>query len=243
MIIIGSTALKHWFPDFKSEPKDLDYAVSNASLYRSAKGVEYLENPVILKYSKGKYLEPELLLTLKMSHLFYEINWDKHMFHVQFLLDKGVKYNKEVFDELVEYWKQTKPPVKRSDLNMSKEEFFTNAINYNESEHDDLHLLINPVPMYTKLLKEGEEVEICENKFVSLTYEEKLEVVREEVYVMAYERYKNLNFRQAHKIMLSKFIRQHAPIWMMLFAIENYKKLINPNINFIKTIENGLRKI
>ena len=243
MIIIGSTAMKHWYPDFNREPKDLDYAVNNSSLYNSTHEVEYLENPVICKHAKGKYLTPELLLTLKMSHLFYDINWSKHMFDSQFLIDKGVKYNKEIFDELVTYWKETKPLVRRSKLTMSKEDFFTNAVNYDENEHDDLHLLINPVPMYTRLLKEGEEVEICEKKFVSLTYDEKLDVIREEVYVMAYERYKHYNFRKAYRLMLDKFIKQHAPIWMMLFAIENYKSVIRPNINFIKTINNGLQSV
>jgi len=27
MILIGSSAIKHWYPDFKREPKDLDYIV------------------------------------------------------------------------------------------------------------------------------------------------------------------------------------------------------------------------
>lgn len=64
MIIIGSTAIKHWFPDFPREPKDVDYA-TNGDKVVSTREIEYLPNPVILKYTRGgRYLEPDLLLNV-----------------------------------------------------------------------------------------------------------------------------------------------------------------------------------
>jgi hypothetical protein len=250
MVTIGSTAIKHWYSDFKREPKDIDYAVEDSRKYKSSPQIEYLENPILYleKYRKywveadGRtYLNPEALLTLKMSHLFWDINWAKHMFDTQFLLGKGLKYDEELFFDLVEFWKEYHPKVRRSNLVMSKEEFFTNAINYNEHEHDFLHTLINPTPMYTRLLKDGAEVELDENKFHMLSFEERMEVVREEVYIMAYERFKNLHYIMAFKKMLDKFIRSHAPVYMAIFAIENYIKLLKPKFNYIKQIEDGLQ--
>jgi len=240
-IIIGSTAIKHWFPDFNREPKDLDYAYDGDKVI-STREIEYLPNPIILKYTRwDKYLEPDLLLTLKASHLILEINWAKHMFDCQFLLKKGCVIETEVFNELVEYWKTSHPKVKRSKLEMSKDDFFTNAINYDVNSHDDLHLLINPTPMYKKLLKEGCEVELDEEKFHILSKNEKLDVIREEVYVMGYERYAKLNYRLAYKRMLDKFTRTHAPTYMIPFIVENYIELLKPQFNFIDVIENGLK--
>jgi hypothetical protein len=97
--------------------------------------------------------------------------------------------------------------------------------------------------MYTKLLGDGEEVNLDENKFHPLTFEEKLEVVREEVYIMAYERFKKMHYIPAFKRMLDKFIMTHAPLYIALFAIENYKILLKPKINYIKQIEDGLQII
>lgn len=252
MIIIGSTAIKHFFEDFKRDPKDLDIAVENKSQKRSQPKIEYLENPILYKKQYLKYwefdggnyyLHPDALLTLKMSHLFWDTNWDKHMFDVQFLLDKGCKWDEKLLNDLVEFWKEYLPKIRRSDLVMSKEDFFTNAINYDEHEHDILHTLINPSPMYLKLLKDGQEVELDESKFYLLSFEEKLEVVREETYVMAYERYKKIHYIPAFKRMLDKFIMKHAPIYIAIFAIENYKTLLKPQINYIKQIEDGLQKV
>ena len=243
-LIIGSTALKHHYPEFNREPKDLDIAVLDSSKYQSSREVEYLENPVLFKYVEEgqKYIDPDMLLTLKMSHLFFDINWGKHMWDTQFLLKQGCKYDKDLLMELFEYWKEFHPRYRRSNLEMSKEDFFTNAINYDEHEHDYLHTLINPTPLYQSILVDGEEVEISEDKFNALPFETKLELVREEVYVMAYERYSEKHFLVAYDMMMRKFIRQHAPIWMFPFIVENYLKLTRAKFDFITTIKEGLTK-
>lgn len=125
---------------------------------------------------------------------------------------------------------------------MSKEDFFTNAVNKDVVEHDILHTFINPVPMYTRLLKDGAEVELDLSKFERMSYEDKLEVVREETYVMAYERFKNLYYKAAFKKMLKKCIIQHFPKEIAIFALTNYIELEIPKINFKNQIENGIKK-
>lgn len=241
-VIIGSTALKHWFPnDNVREPKDLDIVTDNIPEKRVA-GVEYLENPVLLKYQNSGYITPINLLTLKISHMFWDLNWKKHMWDIQFLLERGVKYDKNMLNELIEYWEENNPKVRRSNLKLKAEDFFTNAINKDEGEHDYLHTLINPVPMYTRLLKDGAEVELDENKWNNLTFEEKCDVVFEETAVMGYERYKNMYYKKGFEIQLNDNIIKHFPKYIAIFAILNYKTLITPKFNFIKTIEDGLQK-
>lgn len=246
MILIGSAAIKHWFKDFPREPKDTDYVVLKDKHYQSSPGIEYLNNKIIRDlYLEGDkcvstgILDANSLLTLKASHLFWDINWDKHLFDVQFLLKKGCEINTSLFWNLYEYWNSYHGKNKRSDLEMSKDSFFDNTVNYDSGEHDFTHTLLNPIPTYTKVLKDNQEVELDKNKWLSLPFEDKLNFIREEVMVMAYERYKYLNFQQAYSRMLKKFIINHTPLFSVLFIIENYIILHKPTLNYFKIIENG----
>jgi hypothetical protein len=188
-LIIGSTAIKHYFPDFSREPKDLD-VVSSEKIESNVR-VEYLDNPVITNYQATGYLKPNLLLTLKVSHLFWDINWEKHLYDIQFLFKKDCKLNLKLLEELTSFWNVRLPKIRRSRLNQSKEEFFTNAINDSTDEHDNRHKLLNSNPAYLQILKDNSEVEVDESKFLVLDFNEKVRVVFEETAVMAWERYSN----------------------------------------------------
>lgn len=237
MILIGSTAIKHHFPDFPREPKDLDYAVPTTK--SNIKGIEYLYNPVI----GGLFgiASPDMLYTLKVSHLIgWDINWDKHTFDAQFLKSKGAKLDLDLFNKLYQFWNSYHNENRRSDLDMTADEFFDNVVKC-EYDHDYLHTLLNPHPTFNYVLKDGAEVDVCEGKFNNLSFEQKCDLVIEEVMVMAYERYYKSGWMHAYTKMLKKFILSHAPIWEALFIIENYKSLHKPTFNYFKTIENGLK--
>lgn len=248
MLIIGSTAIKHHFKDFPREPNDLDLIVRSKKGFVKKDKVEFLLNPILMDYKDGQtpispYLSPNELLTLKMSHICYDINWDKHMFDIQFLLSKGAEKIESLYQNLVNYWKEYHPLNKRSDLTLEKEAFFDNNVNNNsEYEHDFIHTLINPTPMYTRVLMEGKSVELDENKFKALTHDEKLLFVKEEVFVMAWERFKRTKYSHAYALMLKKFIREHIPMFALDFAVYNYKELIKLPINYIKIINDGLQQ-
>ena len=222
-LIIGSTAIRYYFPDFNRNPKDIDVAVLKDKPREGNK--EFLVNPVILKYQESGYLEPNLLLSLKISHLFWDINWDKHLYDVQFLLSKGCKYDLGLIQELRIFWDSYLPKVRRSRLEMNKEDFFTNNVNEDVEQHDYLHTLLADIPAYTKLLREGCEVELDENKWHALSLEEKCDVVFEETAVMAFERYKIVDYRVAYKRQLKDNIIKHFPFYITIWSIENYKNL------------------
>ena len=239
MILIGGSAIRHWFPSFDREPKDIDYIVDDNENYQNTRIIEHLKNPIISELYKGTgktIIEPNDLYTLKASHLCWDLSWEKHMWDLQFLLKNGCTINPVLFFELYQYWNTYHTKNKRSDLKMTKEDFFDNAINYNENQHDDLHLLINPIPVYTLVLKDECEVELDENKFNNLSHEQKMNFVREEVMVMAYERYRSKNFRVAYSKMLKKFIINHAPLFSLLFILTNYIELNKCPFNFINKI-------
>lgn len=238
-LIIGSTAIKHYYPDFPREPKDIDIVVLEKQKREGE--TEYLENPVILKYQENGYLKPNLLLSLKISHLFWDINWEKHLFDVQFLLSKGCKYDLDLISELRSFWDSFLPKIRRSRLEMNKAQFFTNGVNEDTEQHDYLHTLLNPTPMYTKLLRDDCEVELDESKWYNLSFEEKCDVVFEETTIMTFERYKTTDYRIAYKRQLKDNIIKHFPFYITVFSIENYRNLEKPKYNFKTKIENELQ--
>lgn len=255
-MIIGSLAIKHHFPDHNREVKDIDIAISSKhnpeinSQYR----IERLENSVLLDYVKEvygympEYCPPDELYTLKISHIFWDVFWEKNMWDTVFLQEKGCKLIRPLFDKLYQYWNKVHGKNKRSDLKMSAEDFFDNALNYH-IDHDTMHemLIKHPYfenqdkPTYTLILKDGAEVEVDENKYNNLTEQQKFNLVFEEVAVMATERYSKRYYKAAYNRMLKKFIIGHAPIWEALWIIENYKNLsTNIPFNFLKFLnENG----
>ena len=94
--------------------------------------------------------------------------------------------------------------------------------------------------MYTKLLKEGCEVELDPSKWDLLTFEERCDVVFEETAVMSYERYKGLDYRIGYKRQLKDNILKHFPVYIAVFAIENYPSLERPKYDYITKIrKNG----
>lgn len=239
MILIGSKAIKHWFNDFPREPKDTDYIVTWKPLNKEP-GLEYHFNEILDRYP-APVLSANDLYTLKISHLFWDIKWEKHMFDVQFLRKKGCKLDYDLFKKLFNYWCDVHGTPKRSNLDVTAEDFFNNALK--KYDHDYLHTLINPAPTYKKVLKDGEEVAVDEQKYHALSHEEKLELVREEIYVMAYERLAGRTYRAAYSWMLKKFIIHHAPMFEALFIIENFIELHRPIINYKQKLDYELSRV
>lgn len=239
-ILIGSSAMKHHFGYSVRNPKDIDFAVKSGKNRREGQ-IEFLVNPVLHKYEKEAVISKDNLLTLKVSHLFWDINWEKHLFDAIHLFENGAELNKEFLKEMREYWTQHNPKIRRSNLEQGKEQFFTNAVNSAVNEHDHLHTLLEKVPTYTKVLKDNCEVELDENKWNELTIQEKDDVVFEETAVMAWERYKSTPYKIAFLKQLKDNIIKHFPEYIAIHAIKNYKKLRKPKYNFKQKIEDGLQ--
>lgn len=229
--LIGSNAIKHWFPDFNRTPSDFDYAIGHdkvkSETLESGMKIEYLYNPVFDKF-ENEVATPEQLLALKVSHLFWDTNWNKHMWDAQFLLGKGVDFDYKLYKEFRNFFEDYLPKIRRSELEQSKEQFFTNAVNEDVDEHDKLHHILAEVPAYTKILKDGCDVEVDFDKFEALSFDEKMDVVIEEICVMVTERYSGkLPWYTAFHVQLTQNIMKHFPEPIALFSIFNYKKLLN----------------
>jgi len=254
-MIIGSTAIKHYFPDFKREPKDVD-VIQDVMTYKIKDGVkvEYLDNPILVNYYKGHcpvIIGLDELYTLKISHSFWNLengSWEKHIFDIQYMKEKGCKLILPLFNDLYVYWNTIHGKNKRSELEMTSEDFFDNALSF-PIPHDDLHYILikhpyfnQDKPTFDKILKDGEEVAVDEKKFNLLTEKEKYNLVIEEVMCMAMERYNKDYYKSAFSKMLKKFIISHAPIWEALWIIENHKELIRTiPFNFIDFFNKNIK--
>lgn len=250
-ILIGSKAIAWHFPDFPRKPKDTDYAVK-VEIKSGRKDVEYLYNPVLFErgYGNQEVLEPNALYTLKVSHLFWDIDWEKHLDDVIFLHDKGCTLDYSLFKALRKFWEEYLPTVRRSDLKMTKEDFFTNKVNEDVDSHDDLHRELSAISGLTPAFEDilVGEVEVCEDKWSNLSYWEKVRVVQEETCIMTLERIKEGQpLRLMFQKQLNSCIMKHFPEFIAIFAIQNYKSItIIPDhyLEFgLKHLKNELRKI
>jgi hypothetical protein len=239
--LIGSQAIKNIFPDFSREPKDFDYLVQTKQPTLRQEGLieEYHVNQPLYNYISKNGINADVLFTLKVSHIFWDIFWSKHMFDIVFLKEHGAKLIKPLFYELYDYWNQIHGKNHRSDLSMTGDDFFDNALT--KYDHDVLHTYITPTPTYFKVLKDGADVDVSEEKFNKLSFEEKISLTREEVYVMAFERLFNRDYRVAYNWMLKKFIMNHAPMWQALFIIENYRIIQKCPINYVEIIQEHMK--
>lgn len=253
-MVIGSIAIRYWFPDFPREPKDVDI-IKDMYIkdYESDLKVEWLENKVLQNWFTKpiEFCTPNELYTLKISHCLWSLDngsWEKHVYDVQWLKEKGCKFIPELFYQLYTYWEKMHGKRKTSNLNMSAEKFFDNVVGF-PVEHDYLHTLLiqhpyfkgQELPTYTKILKDGAEVDVSEEKFNLLTEQEKFNLVFEEVAVMGIERYGEMYYKKGYNRMLKKFILNHAPLWEAIWIVMNHKELSNCPFDFLTFLNNKIK--
>ena len=274
-VLIGARVLHIHYFHFKRKSKDIDYAIRSRDVdkFKSTPSVEYLVNDALFEYYEKfcdkipRFISLNELYTLKISHLFWDLpnnSWDKHIWDVNFMQENtgflqrslildheniNLKFIPELFELLYNYWNIIHGPNKRSNLEMTSEEFFDNAITY-PIPHDDLHELLvkHPYfegngPTYKKILKDGAEVDVCMEKFKNLSEKDKFNLVIEEVFCMSVERYpKEMNYRKQFGRMLKKFILHHCKIEEGIWIIMNHKKLItNIPFDYVKFLNNQIK--
>lgn len=105
MVLIGSQAIKYHFPDFNRVPLDWDYVVTEKlkNEYNTPR-IEFHINPIFDNYP-DLIINPNDLYTLKLSHtVIRDINFNKHVYDIQFLRKKGCVLNYDLFYKLYDYW-------------------------------------------------------------------------------------------------------------------------------------------
>lgn len=121
----------------------------------------------------------EILKVLKLSSRGH-LNKIKHDWDLTLL--KNVELSPELEDLA---GRREQEVIKR--LDKSRKDFFDVYNIYRPIPHDTLHTYVNPIPAFHKILKK-DGVSVCQSRFESLSMEDKVAIVREEVLVLALER-------------------------------------------------------
>ena len=250
-LIIGSEALLHWYSDSEISDdyfsrfirnrttKDIDVITDVIDISElpketiTGKRFEYHwdeDFKILDEINVGaRYIDKDLLYTLKVSHAKYNINWMKHMIDIGFMNYMGCKIHEEFFSVAEGVWKKrhTRPKI---DLKKTNEEFFVDGVS-RKQEHDKLHDMLKfyDCPMYEKI-KDDKSMAYCsETLFNELSYQDKLLTCLEEIYVIATERYldkKQQNFKEAKLKAYKNLVISMTDGFFNRFLIENNMALI-----------------
>ena len=199
-IIVGRKALYHNLGKRAPQNSDLDVWTDNAVAFVEFRrqGVDSCLMPERImdtfhyRSVESGYACMKDLLAIKLSHLPYDNNWWKHAQDALFLMNyqwQG-EYNLKLYEALKPYWVEKFGNKEFLNLDRKKDQFFDDFVP-KQHDHDYLHTLVakDGIPLYTKCLKDGCEVMIDKEKFLSLSHTERVRMLKEEVAVIALERY------------------------------------------------------
>lgn len=252
MILIGSKAANFWNIN-RTVPKDTDYFYWNENilnLRRNKTNEEFHKIPKNLfnelkKYSRNSILLPNALYTLKCSHFQWDVKWEKTKQDILWFRHKqNCSLIPELYDILVEYWTTVHGDKSFLSLKKTSKDFFNDTVHY-VYDHDTLHEMVSypDKPIYTKCLKDEEEVSIDFSKFNELLFHEKVKMFREEIHVIALERYLLNNYNNvdcyllAYKLALKKTITNLTKNWASKFIITNLIYFLKPDIKLLKKVK------
>lgn len=235
-LIIGSTAANYWYPEFR-KPKDLDLMTEDPLMSKSEQHYWFGQSSeMILDLNKdSKYIDADLLLTLKTAHSGWDIHWQKTMYDILFLKNKGLKVNTELYKLLVKDFTRIHGKKWASLEGKDSNQFFEDAV-IRKYNHDSIHEVIANYekPLYFKILKEEGKVGCSETKFQDLSYQHKIEMIKEEVWVTALERYLiPEDFKYSCGLAYIKSLKKLATTmstgWFKFFILDNYQNLVFDN--------------
>lgn len=240
-MIIGSSAARHWGIHLGTDDSDLDVMIYDEPMlsdYPSRTDSHIVPKEIYdLIYDPSGYVSPEVLLTLKMSHFAWDIKWDKTKRHIITLLNLGFIPIVDMYQQLKEYWETIHGDKKFLSLSKTKDDFFDDHVVY-KYDHDYLHSLVAfpNTPMYTKCLKDGEDVLISESKFGGLDHVDQIQMFREEIAVIAIERWLTndvnkgkYSWYESYSLSLKKTITNLTKNWATDFMIMNIREMSTPD--------------
>ncbi len=244
-ILIGSHALKHWYPDFPRVPKDIDYICPEPS---KEKGVEHHWNNnfkwVYELYNSldVKVMVPLDLYTLKCSHAFFDIWWGKTLRDIVFMQSKGHTYTTEnMFQQFYKEW-EIKHGKKRAFLAEKNEDFFKSSVK-RKYVHDSIHeaVAFYDRPMFERVKTDKTKAFVSKQKFLDLSQEDKDKLCLEEIHVIALERFLiprdfKMNVKSARLEAAKILITSAAKGWWPRYLVENFRRLheLNNDNSFVE---------
>lgn len=248
-MVVGSTALSY-FGMNRLPPKDLDIWSTDKS-FTNSEGVDghiVPEDIMAMIYDPHGYCTPDQIYTIKCSHAIYDIKWDKTKLDILWLKSKGCKLTPDLYERLKEHWKVEHGNKDFLSLNQTKDAFFTDNVTY-IYDHDNLHELVaHPnKPVYTRCLKDGHDVLIDRDKFEALPFEDRVRMFREEIAVIACERWVlnpywkgNISWYRAHMLSVRKTVTTLTKGYFSEFLVLNLEHFVKPKFEYYEYLLNNV---
>lgn len=244
-IIVGSTAASKYNLSRES-PKDLDVWCDEYTPNEKGKDIKTIPRHIIdlVNIDKEDYALPNSLFTIKCSHLGWSNPlWNKHYLDVLFMKQKGCVIEEDLYSTLKEFWKTELGDKSFLSLKQDKKDFFTDNVNY-IYDHDLLHEKASfpDKPVYTRCLKDGEDVLIDKDKFFKMDFDSQVKMFHEEIHVILFERwiipFNEYSWLKYYPKALEKTITTLTKGWATDFIIRNISLLRKPNIKIINNLNN-----
>ena len=236
-ILVGSKAAKIHIPTFR-EGNDVDYW-SLEKLWNCDSSIIPKEIIPLFEHDSlvNRCATLNDLLTIKLSHLPYDILWKKHLNDYLVFKKHGAQINRALYVALQQHWENVHGNKSFLSLYRTKDNFFDDYVE-KEQEHDYLHELVAypDKPVYSRCLQEGQEVMIDWDKFLAIPFEQQVKMFREEINVIATERWLlptkdsgKITFREAYSKSLHKTVTALTKGKASRFLCENIEEFIRPN--------------
>jgi hypothetical protein len=166
--------------------------------------------------------------------------WTKHKADILHLSKLGCVIIEPLYEALKVYWEQQFGGKDFLSLDKCKDEFFNDHVNY-QYDHDWLHeqVAYPERPVYELCLKDGHDVLIDKKKFYALTFEDRVRMFREEITVIAIERWLvhpqfKGSWTKAYYLALEKTITRLTKNWANDFLVRNLKHFYKPDYTYFK---------
>ena len=199
---------------------------------------------------------PFVLFFLKKSHIEFNIHWQKNILDYSFLKDNldlnSLSYSIKcslfiAYKERLQETQTRCATIKNSINNtISNDDFFNNSVK-RYIDHDRIHevMAYNEKPLFFKLKYDLSKANIYKELFDIMSISDKVKCVQEEAFVLATERILIPKFILLNKQAETKELQdsfqfslrkictdlKDNPFFIKDFAIENYTKIVNYNIN------------
>ncbi len=244
-ILIGSKAMSQYPCWSDRKVNDIDYFSD-----KDIDGAETFFHQKLINWfgDVERTASMDELFTIKVSHIFWDIRWNKHAYDILKMNQENVGVIPELYDILYSIWEE-RYGRKKANLNVMADDFFKSTI-HRVYDHDSIHASVAyyDEPLFNKILADGQQVKVDRSKFDSLTTEEKYKLVREEVYATALERQVipsdyTIGQKAAYQWALKKTITSFSKGWFPLFIVLNLDKLWSPDIDYVKRHKNNSNKL
>ena len=230
-VVVGSTALNQANFNFR-KAKDYDIWISEDELIPKIDNLDFHIAPIeiiqlIPVLPNTEIATPNAIYTIKCSHLGWDIFWNKHKQDIIWLKANGCELIPDLYVKLVKYWETVHGDKNHLSLNKTKDEFFDDYVNH-VYDHDLLHEIVAKPkrPIYESVLKDGQQVLIDKEKFLNLSKTDQINLFREEIKVIALERFLipskfQIDKLKAYSLALKKTITNLTKNWATRFIVEN----------------------